>query len=55
MAFRMGLLGKKVGMTQAFDEKGTWIPLSVIEVGPCVVLDKKTRSVYLNGQRQQAH
>ncbi len=41
MASRMGLLGKKVGMTQTFDEKGTWVSMSVIEVGPCVVLDKK--------------
>lgn len=42
MAARMGLLGKKVGMTQTFDEKGNWVSLCVVEVGPCVVLDKKT-------------
>jgi large subunit ribosomal protein L3 len=42
MAFRMGLLGKKIGMTQKFSEKGEWIPLSVIQLGPCVVLDVKT-------------
>ena len=41
MAFRMGLLGKKVGMTQRFDEKGVWVPLSVVETGPCVVIDIK--------------
>lgn len=41
MAFRMGLLGKKVGMTQTFDAKGEWVPLCVIETGPCVVLDVK--------------
>jgi len=41
MALRMGLLGKKVGMTQTFDEKGAWIPLSVVETGPCVVVDIK--------------
>lgn len=42
MAFRMGLLGKKVGMTQKFDAKGVWVPLCVIETGPCVVVDIKT-------------
>lgn len=42
MAFRMGLLGKKVGMTQAFNEKGIWQALSAVEVGPCVVLDVLT-------------
>jgi large subunit ribosomal protein L3 len=42
MALRMGLLGKKVGMTQTFDDKGNWSALTVVEVGPCVVLDKKT-------------
>ncbi|MCB9556126.1 MAG: 50S ribosomal protein L3 [Deltaproteobacteria bacterium] len=42
MAWRMGLLGKKVGMTQAFDEKGTWKAFTVIEVGPCVIVDKRT-------------
>ena len=41
MAFRMGLLGRKVGMTQAFDQKGEWAALSVVEVGHCVVVDKK--------------
>lgn len=33
-----GLLGKKIGMTQVFDENGTAIPVTVIETGPCVVL-----------------
>lgn len=36
-----GLLGKKVGMTQVFDDKGVHIPVTVIEVGPCVVLQRK--------------
>ena len=39
MAFRMGLLGKKVGMTQNFTEKGIYQAVSAVEVGPCVVLD----------------
>lgn len=42
MALRIGLLGKKVGMTQSFDKSGAWVPLTVIETGPCVVLDIKT-------------
>ena len=32
-----GLIGKKIGMTQIFDEKGNVIPVTVIECGPCVV------------------
>ena len=37
-----GLLGKKVGMTQIFDENGEVIPVTVIEAGPCYVTQKKT-------------
>jgi large subunit ribosomal protein L3 len=37
-----GILGKKVGMTQIFDEKGEAIPVTVIEAGPCFVTQKKT-------------
>lgn len=36
-----GILGKKVGMTQVFTADGTVIPVTVIEAGPCVVLQKK--------------
>ncbi|MDQ5983936.1 MAG: 50S ribosomal protein L3 [Eubacteriales bacterium SKADARSKE-1] len=36
------IIGKKVGMTQIFDEKGNVIPVTVIEAGPCVVSQKKT-------------
>ena len=36
------LIGKKVGMTQIFDEKGNVIPVTVIEAGPCVVAQVKT-------------
>ncbi len=36
------IIGKKIGMTQLFDEKGTFIPVTVIEAGPCVVVQKKT-------------
>ncbi len=38
-----GLIGKKVGMTQVFDENGTVIPVTVIKAGPCVVVQKKTK------------
>ena len=37
-----GLIGKKIGMTQLFDEKGNVIPVTVIEAGPCAVTMKKT-------------
>ena len=36
------IIGKKVGMTQIFDEKGKVIPVTVIEAGPCVVAQVKT-------------
>lgn len=37
-----GLIGKKIGMTQFFDEKGNLIPVTVVEAGPCAVVQKKT-------------
>ena len=36
------IIGKKIGMTQIFDEKGVVIPVTVVEAGPCVVTAKKT-------------
>jgi len=36
------IIGKKLGMTQLFDEKGNFIPVTVVEAGPCVVVQKKT-------------
>lgn len=36
------ILGKKLGMTQVFDEKGLLIPVTVIEAGPCTVVEKRT-------------
>ena len=36
------IIGKKIGMTQIFDEKGKVIPVTVIEAGPCTVVTKKT-------------
>lgn len=38
----MELLGKKIGMTQVFDAKGNFVGATVVELGPCVVLQKKT-------------
>lgn len=37
-----GLIGKKIGMTQLFDENGNVIPVTVVEAGPCTVVQKKT-------------
>lgn len=37
-----GIIGKKVGMTQLFDEKGAVVPVTVIEAGPCYVTQVKT-------------
>ncbi len=39
---RKALLGRKVGMTQIFDENGNWVPVTVLEVGPCTILQVKT-------------
>jgi large subunit ribosomal protein L3 len=38
----IGLIGKKVGMTQLFDEKGEVVPVTVIEAGPCTVTEVRT-------------
>ena len=39
---KKGIIGKKLGMTQIFDENGLVIPVTVIEAGPCYVVQKKT-------------
>ncbi|GEA14397.1 MAG: large subunit ribosomal protein [Moorella sp. (in: firmicutes)] len=39
---RKGILGKKIGMTQIFDDTGRAIPVTVVQAGPCVVIQKKT-------------
>jgi len=36
------IIGKKIGMTQVFDEIGNIVPVTVVEAGPCVVVQKKT-------------
>ena len=37
-----GIIGRKVGMTQVFDAEGKVIPVTVIEAGPCTVVQRKT-------------
>ena len=39
---KKGLIGKKIGMTQIFDEAGNAVPVTVVEAGPCVVTQIKT-------------
>ena len=39
---KKGIIGKKIGMTQIFDEVGNVIPVTIIQAGPCVVAQKKT-------------
>lgn len=38
----LGLIGKKIGMTQVFSSNGELVPVTVIEAGPCTVVQKKT-------------
>jgi len=42
MPRNMGILGKKIGMTRVFNEFGGAVPVTVVEAGPCMVLQKKT-------------
>ncbi len=44
MAERQGLLGKKIGMTQLFTDRGEVVPVTVIEAGPCYVTQIKTKA-----------
>lgn len=39
---KKAIIGKKIGMTQIFDEKGVVIPVTVVEAGPCTIVQKKT-------------
>jgi large subunit ribosomal protein L3 len=38
----VGILGKKLGMTQLFQDDGTWVPVTVVQAGPCKVLQVKS-------------
>jgi len=44
MRQKMGILGKKLGMTRVFNEFGNAVPVTVVEAGPCKVLQKKTQA-----------
>ncbi len=39
---KKGIIGKKIGMTQVFDDNGNVVPVTVIQAGPCTVVQKKT-------------
>ena len=39
-----GIIGKKIGMSQVFDNEGNVVPVTVIQAGPCTVIQKKTKS-----------
>jgi len=39
---KKGIIAKKIGMTQIFDELGKMIPVTVLEAGPCPVVQRKT-------------
>ena len=40
----IGILGKKIGMTHIFDENGRSVPVTLVEAGPCFVVQVKTKS-----------
>ena len=56
-----GILGRKVGMTQIYDETGEVIPVTVIEAGPCSVVQRKTAetdgydAIQLGFEEQKEH
>jgi large subunit ribosomal protein L3 len=53
---KVGLLGKKIGMTQLFSEEGVFTPVTVIEAGPCTVLDVFEKKVRLGfGEKKEKH
>ena len=40
----MGLIGKKIGMTQVFEDTGEAVPVTILEAGPCSIIQKKTKT-----------
>ena len=48
----IGILGKKLGMTQLFHEDGRWVPVTVLQAGPCTVLQVKTKE---NSELHEEH
>jgi large subunit ribosomal protein L3 len=50
----VGILGKKIGMTQVFSEEGLYVPVTVIEAGPCTVLNVSEKKVRLGfGEKKE--
>ncbi|MDR2733890.1 MAG: 50S ribosomal protein L3 [Spirochaetota bacterium] len=47
----LGLIGKKIGMTQIFDENGLVVPITVIQAGPCPVIQRKTADITERGKK----
>ncbi|MBU1912557.1 MAG: 50S ribosomal protein L3 [Candidatus Omnitrophica bacterium] len=51
---KVGLLGKKIGMTQIFSDQGAYVPVTVIEAGPCTVLNVSEKKVRLGyGEKKE--
>ena len=46
MAMKEGLIGRKKGMTQVFGEDGNLIPVTVVQLGPCIVVGIRTRATH---------
>jgi large subunit ribosomal protein L3 len=46
MARKEGLIGRKVGMTQVFGDDGSHVPVTVIQAGPCIVMDVKKKETH---------
>jgi ribosomal protein L3 len=47
---KLGLIGKKVGMTRVFTDDGKSVGVTVLELGPCLVLAKRTKDAHENGK-----
>lgn len=47
---KLGLLGKKLGMTQIFDDEGRMLGVTVLEMGPCLVMNKRSKAANKNGR-----
>lgn len=51
---KIGLLGKKIGMTQIFSEEGVYVPVTAIEAGPCTVLNVSEKKIRLGfGEKKE--
>ena len=57
----VGMIGKKLGMTQVFNEDGSQVPVTAVQVGPCVVVQRKSKdtdgydAVQLGFEEQKPH